>query len=290
MEYDKYQHLEKLGTVETDGILDGEVFVFSKLDGTNAQLWWDNGLKAGSRNRELTVESDNAGFYNWALPIDKFKKFFAKYPDLRLYGEWLVPHTIKNYRDNTWRNFYVFDVYQNGEPLPYPLYNQYLLEFGIDFIPPIAKINNPSENIINKLLDQAKYLIEEGEGEGVVIKNYAYRNMFGRRTWAKVVRQEFKDNNAKLFPTREIKEKLTVEVAIVDKFVSKTLVEKEYAKIAIDGWQTKFIPKLIHTVYYCVVTEEMWAILKEFKNPIIDFKQLQNLTVKRVKELMPNLF
>lgn len=290
MEYDKYQHLEKLGTVETDGILDGEVFVFSKLDGTNAQLWWDNGLKAGSRNRELSIESDNAGFYNWALPLDMFKNFFAKYPDLRLFGEFLVPHTIKNYRANAWRKFYVFDVYQNGEPLEYPLYSQYLLEFGIDFIPPIAKVNNPSENIINSFLDKAKYLLEDGEGEGIVIKNYGYRNKFGRRTWAKVVRQEFKDNNAKLFPTREIKEKLTVEVAIVEKFVSKTLVEKEYAKIAIDGWQTKFIPKLIHTVYYCVVTEEIWAILKEFKNPIIDFKKLQNFTVKRVKELMPNLF
>ena len=65
--YSKYQHIERLGSAEVDGILDGVCHIFPKLDGTNSQLWWDNGLKAGSRNRELSVESDNAGFYNWAL-------------------------------------------------------------------------------------------------------------------------------------------------------------------------------------------------------------------------------
>lgn len=32
----KYQHLERLGNQETNGILDGEVYVFPKIDGTNA--------------------------------------------------------------------------------------------------------------------------------------------------------------------------------------------------------------------------------------------------------------
>ena len=44
--YSKYQHIERLGSAEVDGILDGVCHIFPKLDGTNSQLWWDNGLKA----------------------------------------------------------------------------------------------------------------------------------------------------------------------------------------------------------------------------------------------------
>ena len=34
MNFTKYQHVERLGTTETDGILDGDVLVFPKIDGT----------------------------------------------------------------------------------------------------------------------------------------------------------------------------------------------------------------------------------------------------------------
>ena len=64
MEFLKYQHVERFGTTETQGIENGMCYVFPKIDGTNSQLWWDNGLKAGSRNRELFIDNDNAGFYN----------------------------------------------------------------------------------------------------------------------------------------------------------------------------------------------------------------------------------
>ena len=50
--------------METDGIELGKVYVFPKIDGTNGSVWIDDGIiKAGSRNRELTLDNDNAGFY-----------------------------------------------------------------------------------------------------------------------------------------------------------------------------------------------------------------------------------
>ena len=39
MNFTKYQHVERLGTTETDGILDGDVLVFPKIDGTNCSVW-----------------------------------------------------------------------------------------------------------------------------------------------------------------------------------------------------------------------------------------------------------
>ena len=41
MQFTKYQHLERLGTTEVEGIEVGEVYVFPKLDGTNASVWVD---------------------------------------------------------------------------------------------------------------------------------------------------------------------------------------------------------------------------------------------------------
>ena len=31
-------------------------------------------------------------------------------PTHRLFGEWLIPHRLRTYRDDAWKRFYVFDV------------------------------------------------------------------------------------------------------------------------------------------------------------------------------------
>lgn len=292
MEFIKYQHLERFGTAETQGIDIGLCYVFPKIDGTNSQLWWDNGLQAGSRNRHLSIDSDNAGFYNWALSQDKFEKFFKSHPELRLYGEWLVPHTLKTYNKTAWNNFYVFDVMKGENYLHYENYKAILDEFEIEYIPPICKVENPSyERLINQL-EKNGYLIEDGKGtgEGIVIKNYGYVNKFGRQTWAKIVKNEFKAKHAKCDVT-EIKESKIIEQEIVNKFVIDVLVNKEVAKIDLEvGWSSKQIPRLLNTIFYCLVKEEMWNILKEFKNPTIDFKRLLYFSNARIKEVAPHLF
>lgn len=73
MEFTKYQHVERLGTTETNGIEMGMCYIFPKIDGTNSQLWFENGLQAGSRNRHLEVENDNAGFYMGCSKIETRK-------------------------------------------------------------------------------------------------------------------------------------------------------------------------------------------------------------------------
>ena len=107
----KYTHLERFGNSAVRGIEIGECYIFPKIDGTNASVWYHDGkLCTGSRSRELSVENDNAGFHAWAIEDEKLKAFFAEYPSFRLYGEWLVPHSLKTYREDAWRKFYIFDV------------------------------------------------------------------------------------------------------------------------------------------------------------------------------------
>lgn len=293
MDFVKYQHIERFGTTETNGIENGMCFVFPKIDGTNSQLWMNGVLHAGSRNRELGLDNDNAGFYNWAVNQLQLLNFFNAYPNLRLYGEWLVPHTLKTYQKTAWNNFYVFDVMNGEEYLPYDEYKPLLDEFEIEYIPPICKVENPTYERLVKQLEKNGYLIEDGKGtgEGIVIKNYNYKNKYGRVTWAKIVRNDFKAKHQKCDVT-EIKENKILEQVIANKYVTLSLVEKEYAKIENEngGWSSRDIPRLLNVIYYCLVREESWNFIKEHRNPTIDFKRLMLFTINRIKELMPQLF
>lgn len=221
-----------------------------------------------------------------------FFDFFHSYPNLRLYGEWLVPHSLKTYKETAWRNFYVFDVMNGEEYLPYEEYKIILERFEIEYIPPICKINNPTYECLVAQLEKNGYLIEDGKGigEGIVIKNYDFKNKFGRTVWAKIVTNEFKAKHAKCDVT-EVKECKIIEEEIVDKFVTSPLVEKEYSKINLEqGWSSKHIPQLLNVVFFCLIKEESWNIVKEFKRPTIDYKRLFMFTVNRIKVLMPQLF
>lgn len=293
MEFKKYQHIERFGTTEVEGIQNGKCYIFPKIDGTNASLWWSNGLKAGSRNRELSIDNDNAWFYKWALGQEHIIQFLKSHQNVRLYGEWLVPHTLKTYNDNAWRNFYVFDVMVGDEYADYTKYSELLQQHNIEYIPPICIINNPSYERLIGLLEQNDYLVKDGNGigEGIVIKNYDYKNKYGRVVWAKIVSNEFKGKHKKAMPN-EIKEKNLVEKDIVDKYITRSLLDKEQSKIEneMNGWSSKYIPRLINVVFYNLIREESWNFVKEFKNPTIDFKRLSFFTTSKIKELKPDVF
>lgn len=301
MEFKKYQHLERYGTDEVDGITIGECYIFPKLDGTNASVWVDDEgeVRAGSRNRQLTLENDNAGFYAQVLKNDKLINYLNKHPQHRLYGEWLVPHSLKTYRDDAWRRFYVFDVCidkedEDAEYIPYDIYKSMLDEFELDYIPPIVKIRNPSYDGLLKALEKNEFLIKDGHGygEGIVIKNYDFYNKYQRQTWAKIVRTEFKEIHNKTMGYNEIKEKKMVEEMIVEDFVTEAFIEKEYSKIVHEkeGWKSQYVPMLLGIVFHELIKEESWNIVKQYKNPRIDYKTLNALVTQKIKQVKREIF
>jgi hypothetical protein len=293
MEFRKYQHIERLETDETDGILIGMCYVFPKIDGTNSQLWWDNGLQSGSRNRHLSPDNDNQGFCKWALQQKNFIDFFIEYPEYKLFGEWLVPHTLRTYENSAWNKFYVFDVIvKDSGYLPYHTYQPILDKFGIDYIPPICRIENPTVERLIIQLEKNTFLIKDGygPGEGIVIKNYEYKNKYGRQVWAKIVRNEYKAKHNKAQIT-DVVDKKQIELLIVEKYVTPDFIDKEFNKIKNDsGWSSKMIPRLFSTVYHCLITEECWNFVKEYKNPVIDFGRLYQFLIVKVKQVKPELF
>lgn len=294
-EFVKYMHLERFGTAEVDGIEFGETYVFPKLDGTNAQVWLnsDGTIGCGSRNRVLEISADNAGFMNWAVEQESLKSYLSENPSHTLYGEWLVPHSLKTYRDDAWRNFYVFDVMADGSLVHYNDYKDGLDKYGVEYLAPISVVKNGNEEKYQRCLDKNTHLIKDGEGvgEGVVIKNYEFKNKYGRVVWAKIVTNSFKEKHIKEMGAH-IMHQQTVEEKICDEFVTKHLVDKVQAKIALgqEGWSSRYIGQLIGVVWHDLITEEIWEILKSHKNPKIDFKTLQRTCTAKIKELRPDLF
>lgn len=299
MKFRKYQHVERYGTPEVEGIEKGKVYVTPKIDGTNSSLWLDEGiLKAGSRTRELSLDHDNAGFYAYAMNEPKFKVYLDKHPTHRLYGEFLVPHTIKNYEDDAWRKFYVFDVVEEFDDerfryVPYDEYKPMLEEFGIEYIEPITVIENGTRDTFESLLDSATFLVKEGtNGEGIVLHNYDFVNRYGRTVWAKIVRDEFratKEHKVK----KDTEHKDSIEHRIVNNFCTQAFIEKEYQKLLneVNGeWNSKMIPRLLNHIFHTFVVEETWNIVKKYKYPTIDFKLLNIIVIDKVKEYKKELF
>lgn len=301
MKYKSYMHIEKLGNEEVEGIEIGTTFVFPKVDGTNASVWLgdDHTVCSGSRNRQLSLGSDNAGFALWVSTNENLRAYLQAHPNHRLFGEWLVPHTIKHYRKDAWRRFWIFDVavdigVEEEVYLSYDAYYEDLEKFGLDYILPMFRMENATYEYLFGALERNKFLVEDGDalGEGIVIKNYDYRNRYGRTCWAKVVRQDFKEQNQKAFGTNTISLGDPVEMLIVNQHLTEAMIDKIHANIVAEmgGWQSKYIPRLLETAFYDLVREEIWPIVKAYKLPTINFKALKAYTTQRVKLVKKDLF
>lgn len=297
MSFIRYQHIERLGKREVDGILDGLCYIFPKLDGTNGSIWVANGDPAGefqfgSRNKHLKG-TDNHGFRTSIMKnqelLKRLNDYFGLHPDTRLFGEWMVPHTVTGYRDEVWRRFWVFDVgldTGNGlRYLPYRTYQPWLNWAGLDYIPTEAVVDHPSMSDLILRRDNNTWMMKEGEvGEGIVIKRYDFVNRYDATVWAKLVRGDYNPRNKAPKP-KPFKD---VEQAVVERYLTPALIRKEFAKI--EDWNKKKIPELIGRVFHVLINEEIWDIVKRYKNPIIDFKKLKRKTVNKIREVMPDLF
>jgi hypothetical protein len=188
MTFIRYPHLERFGTPLVENIEFGTCYVFPKLDGTNASVWFEGihegqcdstiMLGSGSRNRPLELDRDNAGFCEYVNKQCTYAgdedgplaKFFWHSDNRKyiLYGEWLVPHTVKHYREDAWRKFYIFDVLdtETNKFLPYEVYQPLLERFQLDYIPCTKIIKNGSwENFLREA-KESRFLLPEDKMGG----------------------------------------------------------------------------------------------------------------------------
>lgn len=333
-QFRKYDHLERVAHPDVADLAFGTVHVYPKIDGTNASIWAsdlpseDEGGKTGlevlcgSRRRVLSADADNAGFHAWVHSDDRralaLRMFALQNPHLVIYGEWLVPHSLKTYADDAWRRFYVFDIYTHlkGRYLPYGSYADSLEMMGIDVINPLAVIENPSDNELNVLRDERNtFLVREGVGEGIILKNYDWTNKHGLQPWIKMVRETFATTGRPVVKAGERQ----IEHEIVEDFLSDAFIEKTWAKVVtavandrnvvlapdnaltldkneamratfIEEYRYKLIPRFLGTIYWDFIEEETRNFVKKFKSPVVDFSKLQKLIILAAKRTMKEIF
>ena len=93
-----------------------EVIVTEKIDGTNAQIYIteDNEIYAGSRNRWLTVDSDNHGFAKW---VHEHNEELLTLGPGRHFGEWWGSGIQRKYGLNE-KRFSLFNTFKYAEDRP----------------------------------------------------------------------------------------------------------------------------------------------------------------------------
>lgn len=280
MEFKPYPKIHRLGKEETEGILDVPVIIQEKVDGANASIWWDSEKKevrCGSRNQEKH-EGFN-GFVDWAKNDPKLREFFSLHPDYRLYGEWLVKHTI-SYPTEAYRKFYLFDIRTPSHWLSQEVVEDVARGLGVPYPYVFGLLHKPTEEAIKEFVGKSKI---GPVGEGVVIKPLSpWFNKFGDFTYAKMVHESFKESNALVFGGNNKTAENYWELYIVNKYMTAGRVKKIMQK-----WESqnderldfKHTPMISGLCYHDMVQEECWDFFK--KVPKINVTMLKTLATKK---------
>jgi ATP-dependent RNA circularization protein (DNA/RNA ligase family) len=293
----KYQHVERLGSENVEGLLDGfPLVVQEKIDGANLSVWMEDGqLCIASRNKQLcgpggwAEEGDGSEFRGAVGYIRAHRgiaAFLAEFPDRTLRGEWLVKHTVV-YSPEAWNKFYVFDVQsKDGEYVPSWAYSSILQGYGIDMVPFIeAWTDDTGPLTLEHLAELAGQPSALGapKREGVVVKRYDFINRFGRIQWGKVVNADF----AEAHKTEQCTEKDPSEIRFVARCVTDDLIRKTIGKIEDrqgGHFETKNISELLGRVWFDAFTEELWTFVKNERVGAFDFKAANRLAIRKVRD------
>lgn len=290
----KYPDVERLGDDENYGLFTpgDELVIEEKIDGGNAQFRLHEGqILFGTRNHHFQVAAEgeqkqqfdeNASWVvsmmGNTLGADSGR---GLNPDYIYYGEWCRKHTI-NYDWATMPKFIGFDIRNTitGNFLPFAAMKEEFERLGLPVVPLITRIKaedlDPTrlENFIGK---SAFY---EGLMEGIVIKNYFRRNVYGRQLFAKVVRQEFKEANMAAFGggIKDVKDDTSL---FIQTFYTEARIRKAVLRLVDEAalpMSRKLMEHLPKDVIQDILKEEAWTIVKEFET--INFNMVRKMAPK----------
>lgn len=286
----KYQHVERLNTSNTNGLLEGDVIVMPKIDGANMTVAWheEKGHVICSRNGAKSVGGNPSTGFRGAIEyvlnrpglLELSKQFILR-------GEWLVKHTIL-YPASIMNNFYVFDVQRYDGSYVHPdEYITLLEQHNIKYVPVIGRFTNPTgEDLLALLSGPSDFKELSGQKEGIVIKRYDFVNKFGRTQWGKIVDADFKLKNKLAFncPGKGAE----IEFAFAASCITQNLVLKTIEKIKTENEgiiDKKDISQIIGRVWYDVFQEELRQFVKKNKVNVFDFKKAQKMCTEATRDI-----
>lgn len=295
----KYQHIERLGHEEVEGLLDATqedpLIIQNKIDGANMTVAWDpeEGLLIASRNQMVIVGDKwkkqdriftEAGEYIQAHTGLMVMLTNPLYAGWVLRGEWLVKHSVA-YNQDAYRQFYVFDVQVDGKYLPPGSYISILQEHGIPYIRSEEQLTQkPDLNALVALSKGSGYF-GEPQKEGIVLKRYGFRNKFGRTQWGKIVSADFAEKKKMVFGAAK---RDAAELRLASKYVTQELVTKTIHKVADARDETprvQHMAEVLQRVWYDLFMEELWDFVKKENVGAFNFRDAYKLSVNKTREI-----
>lgn len=292
---------------------DGTVYAQEKVDGANARVTLeeniegeyqteDRNLVFGSRNIEYKNPSDESN--QFADPIEYVRQvtdiytlrgYDEEYDGLILFGEYMVPHTIRDgYNWDKWEDKFVgFDLWSIGQGrFLNPDESKHIFnDIGIPYADVIASydadewINGETEFHTDEgdWLEDDKWCPKsafgDGLAEGIVIKNPT------TQTYAKMVREDFRERHqtGSMETEDSDAEKLSYQ------YVPDARIEKTAHKLVDEGeWDSLCMPMmqdLPKAVIKDMVEEEGFNIFM-YKNWVVDFSEFRSITSDRCSQVL----
>ena len=218
------------------------ISISTKIDGANASVAWDattGKLEIFSRTNLLDSPGALRGFYDYVKTEVEPKVDWSKYPDLVVFGEWCVSHSVKY--DKGWYNKWrVYDVYdrEKGRYLTQAFVKAFCEEYGLEYVEELYHGPFISWEHCRSFLRASKAY--GPDQEGIVVKNQSKLGSQDNRApaYIKIVNEAFKEAT-KVKAKRELspeelaaKERGTTLAASV---VTEARVRKAILKLVDEG-------------------------------------------------------
>ena len=282
--------MKKYDKVKGSGILldkfkDRGLVVQEKLDGSNASFTVDNGeLQCFSRRKKLNEKETLNGFYGWVHENIQ-EDVFDFLEDYIIFGEWLVKHKIQ-YKEECYKEFYVFDVYDKEEEAYLSLKNMHRIATYLELktvktlliAEPSHHLNILTPQDIQDLVGKSDMTVKPNTGEGIVIKYLDGKSEY--EDYYKIVSNEFKEFNRQKMKT-EIKNNDSVEDYAMTRARMKKMIFRaiEEGRLSEDNIELENFGPIMKEVGQDFVDD----IMEEEKDNML------KIIEKQIKKKMPHI-
>lgn len=306
-DYKSFYHVLKVDKPEVEGVLNGTLDVFPKIDGSNGEMFTKDGeVHYGSRKREVTCEDDNANFANYMSnsaneEVAALRQYCLDHPNYIVFGEWLngcdgmkFTGSLKGYIEGGFVVFAVFDV-EDGRYLRYDEWHDDIAAIYHLVVPRIATLTNPTMDDIVPLLDKTDYLRPEGNpGEGIVLYNYDFYDKWGHFAGiVKLVREDFLNSKSRKSKAREAQAAGETEREFVEEFCTVSEISKAQAKVmvemGVDEWTNDkaLIGRTMNEVVHAVLEDNLLDFIFKKKMKVdMSFGNIRNLINQKVRDYL----
>lgn len=295
MEQKTYTSITRLGHRSTIGVLNkGDYIVATeKIDGANSSFRREGDvIRAFSRNQELDEHNTLGGFYQFAQSLNVQDLLDG----VIYFEEWTNKHKV--HYPNYEKQFFLFDIYNNftKEYVSFSMVKDESKRLGLNLVPVFYEGEYIDFEHLQSFIGKTSLGGRLGDietGEGIVVKNYSYKDRFGKQLFVKLVTEAFAEVQKQKKP-KDPNIEITQEQNFVNTYLTVARVEKMIYKLVDEGilnehWGIEdmgiILRNLGDRVYEDMMKEEGDSLTQEFEEKHIR-KAIGRILPQQVKNII----